>query len=128
MSNKGKAYQVSVSLYEDQINKIKNFVNKSNKFKTDASFFQHIVDEFFKKQQQNKTISFLSYCGYPLIIMILMLYVAISTSNLNKILMDKNIYFNELYIQQNIYFIVGFLWLSIFAGSIWVYVSKKRRE
>ena len=124
----GKSYNVSISLYESQINKIKNHVKKSNKFRTEASFFQHIVDEYFKKQQQSGVRTFLSYCGYPIIITAIMLYVAMSTIKLNQILVEQSFYFNDLYIQQNIYFIIGFLWLSITAASMWTYISKKKSE
>ena len=125
---RGKARNVSVSLYESQINKIKKHVKKSNVFTTEASLIQYIVDEYFKKVQGSRIRLFLSYCGYPMIITGMMLYISWSTSQVNAILVGQNFYFNELYILQQTFFIMGFLWLSIFASSIWFYISKRKNQ
>jgi hypothetical protein len=125
---KGKAYNVSISLYENQINKIKKHVRKSNNFRTEAAFFQYMVDEYFKKVHGSRLRMFLSYAGYPIIITALMLYVAWVTSGLNSILVGKGFYFNELYIQQQIFFIIGFFWLSMSAASIWAYIAKRKKQ
>ena len=125
---RGKACSVNISLYENQINKMEKLIKKSLRFRTPSALLQHMVDEYFKKVHGSKIRLFLSYCGYPLIIMATLLYIAMSTVRLNTILVRQGVYFEELYVQQQIYYILGFLWLSIFAASIWTYIVKKKQQ
>jgi hypothetical protein len=123
MSPNDRAISVTFSLYENQhINRIKNEVKKNKKFKTEASLIQHMVDSYFNR---NKKI-LRNYIFFPVIITGLMLYVALATQNLNNILIGEGYYFNELYIQMNIFYVIGFACLGItIAGFTWVYSKLK---
>jgi len=114
---------VTATLKQSQVDQIVEFQKKHKKrYPSNASAFQHIVDNFFKGGKR-KNITFLLY---PFIIMILMLYAGISTVNLNSILIEQGLYFNELYIQQQIFYIIGFLFLSItIASFLWFFYVKR---
>lgn len=120
-----KAYSVNMSLRQSHLDKIKS-LKKTNpkRFSSDASAIQHIIDSYFVK---TKKIVF-THIGYPIIITILMWYVTISTSNLNGILVEKGFYFNELYLQYNIFLVIGIFWVNITAISFWVCYKKLKSE
>ena len=125
MAMEDKAYPVNMSLRQSHIDKIKKLQKQQPKrFKTDASVIQHIIDAYFIK---TKNIVF-NYIIYPIIITILMLYVTISTSNLNSILVAKGFYFNELYIQYNIFLVIGIFWLNITGISFYLCYKKLKSE
>jgi hypothetical protein len=123
-----RAYGVTISLYNNQINQIRHHVKHSKKFKTEAAFFQSMVDEYFKKDKKKVIGTFLMYLGYPMVIMSLMLYVATSTDTINIKLMEKGFFFSDLTYLANTFFLIGFAFIGITLASFYVLWSKIRER
>lgn len=125
MTIKDRAETYPLSLRQSHIDKIKKLQKQQTKrFRTEASVIQHMIDSYFVK---TKNIVF-NYIIYPIIITALMLYVTLSTSNLNGILIDKGFYFNELYLQYNIFLVIGIFWLNITGISFYLSYKKLKSE
>lgn len=126
MAERDRAVNVSVSLYLSQIEKIKKHVKHSKRFRREAEFFQFIVNDYFSRDTKKILKDFMAFIGYPIIIMTIMLYVSISTDNINKNLIGRGIYYNDLAMLANGFFIVGFAGLGLcIAGFYWFYTSVK---
>lgn len=123
-----RAIGVSVSLYQSQINMIRKFTKKSNRFKSEASVIQQAVDDFFNQGKKTLAKNFMLFMGYPLIIMTTMWYVATSTISVNNILMEQGYYLNELFIQSQIFLIIGFAWLGIFTATTGIFIMILRKK
>jgi len=117
-----KAEKPSYSLYPSHTEKISSYA-KNNNFRSDSAALQYIIDEFFK--QKNKIMGiFMLYIGYPLIIVSLMLFVYLMTHNVNEILIGKDFYFNELYILDQVFLIMGMGALGITIPLIYIFKKK----
>lgn len=124
-NDKDRARSVTFSLYESQINNLVEYRKKHKRFKYEAALVQHIIDSFFTPNIKRE---FLVYVGYPIIITALMLYVAISTQALNDILAKEGYLFNELLVQTNIYYVIGFMWLGILMASVYWFFNKMKQR
>jgi len=114
-----KTVGVSITLYKSQIDKVEKYLSDTKKFKSVASFFQYLVDNFFNKKTGMK--DFAIFIGYPLIFTIVMLYVAVTTQSVNLLLLDANI-ISDLLIYTQIYYLIGFVFLGLlFAGFIFIW-------
>ena len=116
-----KAVALTVSVYQSQVDKVRTFVKHSTKFKTEASFFQYMIDDFFNKKTGVK--DFMLYLGYPMIFAGIMLYVAITTQNVNETLLRHDI-ISDLFIYNQIYFVIGFAFIGIIIAGFALIWSK----
>lgn len=116
-----KTVGISISLYKNQVSRVEKFLNQSKKFKSVASFFQYLVDDFFNKKTGVK--DFMLYLGYPMIFAGIMLYVAITTQNVNETLLRHNI-ISDLFIYNQIYFVIGFAFIGIIIAGFALIWSK----
>ena len=119
-----KALSVTISLYQSQIKRIKEFVKKSSRFNTESAFMQMLVDNYFGKRVTMKDV--MLFIGYPLIFVGVMMYVANITDNINRQLLDEGFIVGELIFQNQIFYIIGFMFLGIAIAGGYYYVSKTR--
>jgi len=119
-----KALSVTVSLYKRQIAQIKQFVEKSKRFNTESAFMQMLVDNYFGKRVTLKDV--MLFIGYPLIFVGVMMYVANITDGINRDLLDEGFIVGELVFQNQIFYIIGFMFLGIAIAGGYYYVSKTR--
>ena len=118
-----KALSVTLSLYNSQVKKIKKTVKKSNRFNSESALVQYIIDAHFGKQVTFKDI--MAYIGYPLIFVGVMLYVASSTQHINEKLLRAGL-LTDLLFQNQIFYIIGFMFLGITIAGAYLYVAKTR--
>lgn len=109
MSENENAVNTSISLYPNQINKIRKYRKQNNKrFNSDAAVFQHIVNTFFEDENSKMKTFILLYVIYPCVLCVLSWFSFVSTSRLIDILLEKDVYFNELYLLNRIFGIISF--------------------
>jgi hypothetical protein len=97
--------KITVYVESEHVDGIKNLV-ETNKFKSEGEAARYIFNEHFSKFKKIKDI--MVYIGYPILLSALMLYVAIATENVNKILIGKELFFAELTYLANTFHIIGF--------------------
>lgn len=124
--NDDRALGVTISLYNSQINKIREHVKNSKKYKTEAAFFQHIVDDYFNREKKNIIKNFILYLIYPIVLSSLMLYVAITTDGINKLLAGQGYFVVELAYVANNFYLIGFGCLSLLFVSMYLLIYKLR--
>lgn len=122
-----KTSSCNFSLYNSQIKQIEKYLNRTKKFRTVSSFFQHLVDNFFNKSKGSLVKNFMLYTGYPLIIVVIMLYVARSTQNIESALLIEGYFLSILHDQSMIFLVIGFLWLGITAATTYAFMLKLRK-
>jgi len=115
---------VSVSLYQSQIDKIKTHVKENKQFKSEASFFQHIIDNYFKKQEKQLRRDLFVYLVIPGLFWMFSFFAFYSTQGLEDILFHEGMYFNELHMLKLVFMVFTFLMISIFAVSIYLLKQK----
>lgn len=120
-----KTLQCSVSLYENQVKKIKNYKNQNDKkFKSDASVFQYIIDSFFEDENTKIRNMLITSIGYPVVLCIVTWWVFWQTSKLNTIVVGKGIYFHDLYILNGVTSILSFAMVGWLFASIYLLYYK----
>lgn len=123
-----KTTGVSITLYKSQVEQVEKFLNNSKKYKSVASFFQHLVDNFFEKDKKARVKDFMLYMGYPMIFSAVMLYIAITSQKVNETLL-KNLIISDLILYSQIYLVIGFAWLGILiAGFVFLIYKPKRNK
>lgn len=122
-----KTSSCNFSLYNSQIKQIEEYLNRTKKFRTVSSFFQHLVDNFFNKSKGSLIKNFMLYTGYPLVIVVIMLYVARSTQNIESALLTEGYFLSVLHDQSMIFLVIGFLWLGITAATTYAFMLKIRK-
>lgn len=123
-----KTLRFSISLYESQYNKIKKYVKESKNFNSDSSFFQHIINSYFKRKKSSLTKNIALYLIYPIIFCIFSLFGSISTQNLQEILLGKDIYFAELFYLNRTFTVLGFGTLGFLLASIYLLYKFSNEE
>ena len=123
-----KTVNVSVSLYNSQVDKIKKYVKHSKRFNSHAALFQHMVNNFFETDKSSILKEFMVYTGYPVIIITIMLYVFITTESINMLLLDHGVYLNELLVQSRIFLVIGFAWIGLACALTYYFFSKHRSQ
>jgi len=122
-----KTSSCNFSLYNSQIKQIEEYLNRTKKFRSVSSFFQHLVNNFFNKNKGSLVKNFMFYTGYPLIIVVIMLYVARSTQNIESALLVEGYFLSILHDQSMIFLVIGFLWLGITAATTYAFMLKLRK-
>lgn len=128
MVEEDRTTNVSISLYKSQIHKVEQFLRHTKKYKSLASFFQFLVDDYFKTSNKGLLKDFMIYLGYPIILMTLMLYVAKSTDDVNQLLINKGFFYSDLTYLSNMFFIIGFLFLGITMTCAYFWYSKYQSD
>ncbi|MBE3095358.1 MAG: hypothetical protein IMZ52_10040 [Actinobacteria bacterium] len=118
-SNDERAIGVSISLYPKQIENVRVF-SEATKANSLAEAYQYIIDDFFNRDRKQLKKEFMVYLFYPIIFCAFASLSAVFTSNVNKILLEKGIYFNELYILSQVFLIIGFGSISVLIASIYL--------
>ena len=122
-----RAINVSVSLYQSQVDKVKAYV-KNHKLKSEAALFQQILNDFFQKQRKQNTRDFFVYIGIPIMFFILSYYVFLNLQKLEDILFLKDLYFYELSIMKNIFFVITLGTVSGIGTSMYLLYHKKKAQ
>lgn len=117
-----KKVRVTFNIFESQLNQIRNEVKHNKNHNSEAEAIRHIIHSYFTNRKQQIMV----YFGYPAVVVALMLYVAVTTQNLHTKLLDNGYFFNDLYAQSQIFYIIGFCWIGIaIAGYYWMYMKLK---
>lgn len=123
-----KVVGTNIGLRQSQIKQIEEYLNNTKKYKSVASFFQHLVDNFFKQDKKTMAKDFMLYLGYPMIFTAVMLYVAATAQKVNETLL-KNMILSDMIIYGQVYFVIGFAWLGILiAGFVFLMYKPKRNK
>ena len=113
-----KAIPITISLYQDQINEVKNY-SRYKQYKYDAEAYQHIINNFFEKDEKQVKNDFVLFFIVPLIFCVLTTIVNISTGKVFELLLEQGYYFNELFWLSSIFRILSFGSIGIFIACIY---------
>lgn len=120
-----RAIGVNISLLEKgHIRRVEKYLKQSKKFRSVSAFYQYLTDDFFKRKTGAK--DFMLFMGYPMIFAGIMLYVAITTQNVNEVLLQHNI-ISDLFLYNQIYFVIGFAFIGIIVAGF-VFIWSKAKE
>jgi hypothetical protein len=118
-SNDDRAIGVNISLYPKQIENVRIF-SESTKCDSLSEAYQYVIDDFFNRDRKQLKKEFMIYLFYPIIFCAFASLSAVFTSNVNRILLEKGLYFNELYILSQAFLVIGFGSISILIASIYL--------
>ena len=115
---------MNISLLKKRhVDRVEKFLKQSKKFRSVSAFYQYLTEEFFNKKTGAK--DFMLFMGYPMIFAGIMLYVAITTQNVNEVLLQHNIV-SDLFLYNQIYFVIGFAFIGIIiAGFVFIWSKAK---
>jgi len=121
------AIRVSISIKESKRNQILSHVKKHN-YRSEAALWDEIINYFFNKDKKGVLKNFMVFMGYPLLIVGLMLYVSLTTQNANEILIKQGYYFNELYLANQVFYIIGFAFLGLTMPLTYLFFYKMKKK
>lgn len=108
----------TITLYPAEIEAI-NLLKNHKKFNFSETI-RFIINEYFQRDNKKITKDFVFYLGYPLAFMVISLFASISTERLVNLLLEKSLYFNELYILSRVFLVMSFGSISIFVVSLYL--------
>jgi len=118
-----KAQSVNASLYPDDLELVSDFAKKRKQNFSEALRF--IIRSFFKQYEKQMKADVFLFLVYPAVLCIIMLWGAITTENMMDILILKEFYFDELYILNRTFNIMGFGTLSWFIANMYILYRKR---
>lgn len=121
-----KAKSSNFSLYPKHIEKIEKYANETDQDKSTA--LQNIINDFFKNRTKSIRQYLIYYFIVPLTFGALALGTAIYTTNMVTILWNKGIYFNELYVLNRFYTVVGFLTIGLMIAGLYILRLRVKRK
>lgn len=126
VGNNNRAKPTNISLYRETIDKIDDFAKRTKKNFSEAT--RDIVNSFFEIEQKNMKKDIVFFFIYPIVLCVFTLYGAIATENLVDVLIEKGMYFDELYILNRIFNIMSFGALSFLIANIYILWKKRQRR
>ena len=100
--------KVSLSILRSDIKRINWFAEANKKkFHTQAEVFRHIIDFFFEQTNKNLKRDLIIHFIYPIILGCIATFGTISTQKLINILVEQNLYFQELHTLNGVFVVLG---------------------
>jgi len=120
-----KAVSKTISIYESDITRINNYARDTKKtFRSQAEVFRHIIDFFFNEHRRNSKKDVIIHFVYPLLFGGLATFGTVSTQNLINILVERNLYFQELHVLNGAFVVLGALSIGLFIANLYWLMRK----
>lgn len=117
----------SISFYPKHITILNNIAKKHN-IKTKSATVQYIVETYYKAQINIKRDVFI-HIGIPIAFIIFSYYTFLNLQKLEDMLFLKDLYFYELSILKDIFFIITLaIIFGVFVPSIYFLYHKRKQQ
>lgn len=113
----------SISFYPKHIDILKKIADK-NKLKTKSASVQHCVEYYAKKHKHSFKRDTFMYLLVPVGFWLFSYYAMLSTTNLETILINKLLYFHELFILKSIFQVFTFFFLTMVGIGFYLLYTK----
>ena len=117
-----KAQCVPISLYPNQINAVKRYAQYKDSYDSEA--IQHIIDDFFNKDDNTTKHNVILYLAVPILFCILTTIINIATDKVFNILLEAGFYFHELYILSRVFMVLSFGSIGVFLACFFLFYKK----
>ena len=119
-----RAQGKSFSFYKEDLEKVEKYAKDTERTVSEA--LRYIINTFLDTEYRSIKKDAIFFIVYPSLFCIFFLFGSFSTENLINILVQKGYYFDELYLLNRIFNIMGFGALSYLVANIYVLYRKRK--